>query len=69
MAKEEKTSEELADMIAARINIVGLFIKVHADPASGWRATVVTAPGRTFTFQHRVEDIANELRARYDLKA
>jgi hypothetical protein len=69
VAKEEKTAQELADMIAARINIVGLFIKVHADPASGWRATVVTAPGRMFTFQRRVEDIANELRARYDLKA
>ena len=37
MAKEEKTAQELADMIATRINIVGLFIKVHADPASGWR--------------------------------
>ena len=69
MAKEEKTAQELADMIATRINIVGLFIKVHADPASGWRATLVTAPGRTFTFQYRVDDIANELRARYDLKA
>jgi hypothetical protein len=69
MAKEKKTAQELADMIAARINVGGVFVKVHADPAYGWHPTVVTAPEQVVTFQQRAEEIAKELRALYDLKS
>ena len=40
MAKEKKTATELAGLIAEKI----AFVKVHADPAPGWHATVVSAP-------------------------
>jgi hypothetical protein len=69
MVKEKKTAQELADIIAARINVGGVFIKVHADPAYGWHPTVFTAPGQAMTFQQRAEEIAKELRALYDLKS
>jgi hypothetical protein len=46
----------------------GTFIKVHADPAYGWHATVMTAPAQAVRTQQTVEEIAKELRALYDLK-
>jgi hypothetical protein len=67
-AKERKTARELEDMIAGRLGIGGTFIKVHADPAYGWHATVMTAPAQAVRAQQTVEEIAKELRALYDLK-
>jgi hypothetical protein len=41
--KEQRTAQELADMIAVRIGVGGVFVAVHKDPAYGWHPTVVTA--------------------------
>jgi hypothetical protein len=35
MQKENKTAQELADMISAEINLGGTFIKVHPDKVHG----------------------------------
>ncbi len=66
--KEQRTAQELADMIAARINIGGVFVVVHKDPAYGWHPTVVTAPAAAHRCQVVAEEIAAELRTRYELK-
>jgi len=66
--KQKKTAQELADMIAARINVGGIFVKVHKDPALGWHPTVVTVPAAALNCQMLAEKIAQELRAEYDLK-
>jgi hypothetical protein len=66
--KERKTAQELADLIAARIGVGGVFVAVHKDPAFGWHPTVITAPAAAHRCQLAAEEIAQELRAKYDLK-
>jgi hypothetical protein len=68
MQKEEKTSQELADMIQAEINVGGTFIQVHPDKVYGWHPTVVAAPQNAHALQKAAETIAHRLRARYELK-
>jgi hypothetical protein len=67
--KEQKTAQELADLIALRIGVGGVFVAVHKDPAYGWHPTVVTAPAAAHRCQLMAEEIALELRTKYDLKA
>jgi hypothetical protein len=56
-------------MIAGRIGVGGVFVAVHKDPAYGWHPTVVAAPVAAHRCQLRAEEIAAELRTKYDLKA
>jgi hypothetical protein len=69
MAKETKTMKELAAWIAEEIGVDGDRVKVYADPAVGWHATVIAAPGQAADLQRRADLAASELRALYDLKA
>ena len=69
MAKETKTTEELAAWIAEEIGVGAETVKVYADPAVGWHATVIAAPGQAAGLQRRADLAASELRALYDLKA
>jgi hypothetical protein len=66
--KEKKSADELEKMIADRINVGGVFVKVHADPVYGWHPTVITAPAAAVRCQQMAEEIARELRAQYDLE-
>jgi hypothetical protein len=66
--KEQRTAQELADMIAARIGVGGVFVVVHKDPVYGWHPTVMTAPTAAHKCQVLAEEIAAELRTKYDLK-
>ena len=66
--KEQKTARELADLIAARMGIGGMFVSVHKDPTYGWHPTVVTTPAAAHLSQLAAEEIAQELRVQYDLK-
>jgi hypothetical protein len=67
MIKERASAEQLADMITSKIGVAGLEISVRWDHAYGWRPTVVTAPGDHIGFQRRAEEIADHLRARFEL--
>jgi hypothetical protein len=67
LARDDCTSE-LADMIKRRINIGGVHIAVNPDPAYGWHATVITAPGQAVQCQQLAEQIASQLRNENDLK-
>ncbi len=67
--REQRTAQELADMIAARIGVGGVFVAVHKDPSYGWHPTVVAAPAAAYRCQLLAEEIAAELRTKYDLKA
>jgi hypothetical protein len=52
------------------MGIGGVFVTIHNDPAyEGWHPTVVTAPTAAHRCQVRAEEIAAELRTKYDLKA
>jgi hypothetical protein len=68
MGVQEKTARELADIVAAKLNLGGVFIAVHPDPAYGWHATVLTAPAQAVRCQQYVEQIVAELRPFYRLK-
>ena len=62
MAKETKTTEELAAWIAEEIGVGAETVKV------GWHATVIAAPGQAAGLQRRADLAASELRALYDLE-
>src|ERR1700729_3276203 len=49
MAKGTKTSNELAAWIAEEIGVDEDDVKVDADPAVGWHATVIAEPARPRT--------------------
>jgi hypothetical protein len=68
MKKQQKTAEELAEIIKARMNVAGVFVAVNPDPAYGWHPTVMSSPNLTVRHQQLAEQIATELRASYDLK-
>jgi DNA-binding transcriptional regulator YiaG len=68
MGAQEKTATELADIVAAKVNLGGVAIAVHPDPAYGWHATVLTAPAQAVRCQQYVEQIVAELRPFYRLK-
>ncbi len=44
MLKERVGAEQLADMIARKINVAGVEIAVRKDHAFGWTPTVLSAP-------------------------
>ena len=68
MAKEKKTAEELAALIAEKINVNAGGVQVHADPVYGWRPIVYTRGGQASDLQQRAELAAKELRGLFDLK-
>jgi hypothetical protein len=65
MARERKSARELAKMIAERMKIEPSLVSVRNEPY-GWAVKVFTGPG-VFGDQHLAEQIAAELRERYDL--
>jgi hypothetical protein len=67
LKKEQKTANELADMIFRRMRASASFVKVFKDPNVGWDATVMTEPAKASKAQAEVEKIVQELRADYDL--
>jgi hypothetical protein len=68
MAKEKKTSTQLAALIAEKIEAGGAIVQVRPDPVYGWHPTAYTTPGQAPDLQQRAELAARELRAVYDLK-
>ena len=68
MDKEKKSAPELADMIASRMKVEPGLVSVHRDATHGWAADVFTGPSQLFGDQVLAEQIAAELRERYDLK-
>jgi hypothetical protein len=66
--KPKKSARQLEELIAGRIGIGPLFVRVHPDPALGWHAMVVTAPGQEICSQQSVAEATAELRAKFDLK-
>ncbi|HMF22363.1 MAG TPA: hypothetical protein VKG24_09585 [Pseudolabrys sp.] len=67
MAKEKKSARELANMIAARMQVGAQLVSVHRDPAYGWAVNVFTGPAKqVFGDQVLAEQIAAELREKYD---
>jgi hypothetical protein len=68
MAKETKTTTEMAAWIAEEIHVDVDRVKVYADPAIGWHATVIATSGPAADLQLRADLAASELRTLYDLK-
>ena len=67
MNKEQKSARELAELVAQRINMTGVRVEVHPDPAYGWHPTVFTTPSNAVIAQNAAERAAQELRPLYDL--
>ncbi len=51
MLKERVGAEQLADMIAKKINVAGVEIGVRKDHAFGWTPTVLSAPAGAIAFR------------------
>ena len=68
MLKERLGAEQLAAMIARKINVAGVEIAVRKDHAFGWMPTVLSAPANPIGFQRRAEEIAQGLKVRFELR-
>ena len=68
MLKERLGAEQLAAMIARKINVAGVEIAVRKDHAFGWMPTVLSAPANPISFQRRAEEIAQSLKVRFELR-
>jgi hypothetical protein len=68
MLKERVGAQQLADMIAQKINVAGVEIAVRKDHAFGWTPTILSAPAGAIGFQRRAEEIARYLRVQFDLR-
>jgi hypothetical protein len=67
MAKEKRSARELADMIATRMIIKPGLVSVYKDTTRGWAANVFTGPSHLYGDQHLAEQIASDVREKYDL--
>jgi hypothetical protein len=67
MAKQQKTAQQLAEIITGRIGVSGVYIRVREDHSDGWCPTIVSAPSNELGFQRRAEEIARQLRMEFDL--
>jgi hypothetical protein len=52
-------------MIASQI---GVRVDVHEDPAYGWHPTVFASPAQAYECQLLAEEVAADLRTKFDLK-
>jgi hypothetical protein len=47
MTTRQKTSAELAEMIATWLHVAGVRVAVHPDRVYGWHPMVIAAPSAT----------------------
>jgi hypothetical protein len=69
MNVQQKTSTELAGMIATWLNVSGVQVAVHPDPVDGWRPVIVAARSSADKYQQLADEVASELRLAYELNA
>ena len=62
------SAEQLADLIARKINVAGVEIAVRKHHAFGWTPTVLSAPANPISFQRRAEEIAQRLKVQFELQ-
>jgi hypothetical protein len=67
VAKQQKTAQQLAEMITGKIGVSGVYIRVREDHSEGWCPTIVSAPSNELGFLRRAEEIARQLRFEFDL--
>lgn len=67
VAKKQKTVWQLAEMIAGKIGVSGVSVRVREDHADGWCPSIVSAPSNELGFQRRADEIARQLRFAFDL--
>jgi predicted RecB family endonuclease len=67
MTSRQKTSAELAEMIATWLHVAGVRVAVHPDRVYGWHPMVIAAPSATDKYQQLAEEVASELRLAYEL--
>ncbi|MGE3149011.1 MAG: hypothetical protein AB7K04_08095 [Pseudorhodoplanes sp.] len=66
---QEKTRQQLADMIADHLKIDSAFVTVLADPERGWRPQIADEPGQEAALQGAADEIAQTLRKSFQLSA
>ena len=67
MAKQQKTAQQLAEMISGRIGVSGVYVRVREDHADGWCPTIVSAPSNDLGFLRRAQEVARQLRFEFDV--
>jgi hypothetical protein len=67
MVKAKKTAIELAAMVKAKLNYPNVMIEVHRDTVAWHVTTYGSSPAMVQDTQVLAENIAQELRALFDL--
>jgi len=68
MAKEQKTAGELEAMILAKLNNPSVSVLVYPNLAAGWYAMSSAWGELDVALSIKVQQVAERLRTRYDLK-
>jgi hypothetical protein len=68
MSKEQKTARELEAMIEVELNDPRVTVVVRPDPKIRWMASASAWEGTDKEPIERIDQIAERLRAKYDLK-
>jgi hypothetical protein len=68
MAKEQRSAQQLSEMIVSAIGVGELYVSVREDHAYGWQPMVTSSPGDSIGYQRRAEAIAHRLRFQFDLR-
>jgi hypothetical protein len=67
MTTRQKTSAELADMIAIWLSAPGVHVAVQPDPVHGWHPIVIGSPAAANKYQQLADELAMDLRRAYEL--
>jgi hypothetical protein len=65
----QKSSKELAEMIATWLNVAELHVVVQPDPVRGWHPIVIGSPAVANKYQQLADEVAMDLRMAYELSA
>jgi hypothetical protein len=68
MAKEKRSTEQLAQIVIEHLGIEGVSVTVLADTVYGWNAFAITAPETEPDIHAKMQRAVEALRGQYELQ-
>ncbi len=68
MAKEKRSTEQLAQIVSEHLGVEGVSVTVMADAVYGWNAFAMAAPDTEPDIHAKMQRAVEELRTQYELQ-
>ena len=68
MAKEKRSTEQLAQIVIEHLGIEGVSVTILADTVYGWNAFAMTAPETEPDIHAKMQRAVEALRGQYELQ-